>query len=207
MDMYRRILLAIVLAASSPCAGYAAADAPISEIVLAPLFYQRFVCTEHVNGELSDLGDALGSDCLVLGGVGAPTGIMRLFKTDGAANEDWYGWHVEVHAPFDGIVKEVRINRVTNKPGTLGTPPPGFIRFQRSDGAVVVYAHLDDIRVHLGDHVSVGQVVALDGNNGGARNPHVHVGAYIGKTALQIRWDLAAEGRIQTLAHPQQPDR
>jgi len=59
--------------------------------------------------------------------------------------------------------------------------------------------------VRLGDRVSVGQVVALDGNNGSARNPHVHVGAYRGKTPLQIRWDLAAEGRIQTLAHPQQP--
>jgi hypothetical protein len=32
----------------------------------------------------------------------------------------------------------------------------------------------------------------------------VHVGAYRGKEPLQIRWDLAAEGRIQSLAHPQQ---
>jgi len=203
--MYRRIFLAIVLAATLSCTGYAATDAPIGEIVLAPLFYQRFACGEHVNGELSDLGDALGSDCFVLGGIGSPTGFMRLFKTDGTANEDWYGWHVEVHAPFDGVVAEVRINRVTNKPGTLGTPPPGFIRFERADGAMVVYAHLDDIKVRLGDHVTVGQVVALDGNNGSARNPHVHVGAYQGKAPLQIRWDLAVEGRIPTLAHPQQP--
>ncbi len=69
---------------------------------------------------------------------------------------------------------------------------------------MVVYAHLDDIRVHPGDHVKVGQVVALDGNNGPAKNPHVHVGAYLGNKPLQIRWDLAAEGRIQTLAHPRQ---
>ena len=67
----------------------------------------------------------------------------------------------------------------------------------------MVYAHLDSMRVHQGDHVAVGQVVALDGNNGTAKNPHVHVGAYRGKEPLQIRWDLAAEGRIQTLAYPQ----
>jgi murein DD-endopeptidase MepM/ murein hydrolase activator NlpD len=70
---------------------------------------------------------------------------------------------------------------------------------------VVVYAHLDDIRVRVGNHVIVGHVVALDGNNGSARNPHVHVGAYLGKTPLQIHWDLAAEGRIRALAHPQPP--
>jgi hypothetical protein len=69
------------------------------------------------------------------------------------------------------------------------------------------YAHLDNIRVHQGDHVGAGQVVALDGDNGTAKNPHVHVGAYRGKKPLQIRWDLAAEGRIQTLAHPQQQPR
>jgi hypothetical protein len=203
--MDRHILLAIAIAAVIPSPCYAAADAPINSVEIAPLFYQRFACTEHVNGELSDLGDALGSDCLVLGGIGASNGFIRLFKTDGATNDDWYGWHVEVHAPFDGVVTEAGINRVTNKPGTMGKSPPGYLKFERADGVVVVYAHLDDIRVRPGDHVSAGQVVALDGNNGSARNPHVHVGAYLGKTPLQIRWDLAAEGRIQTLAHPQQP--
>ena len=203
--MYRWLRVAIASATVAPGIVYAAGDAPINSVEIAPLFYQRFACTEHVNGELHDLGDALGSDCLVLGGIGAPTGIMRLFKTDGATNEDWYGWHVEVHAPFDGVVTEIGINPVTNTPGTMGKSPPSYLKFERSDGVVVVYAHLDGIRVRVGDRVRVGQVVALDGNNGSARNPHVHVGAYRGETPLQVRWDLAAEGRIQTLAHPQQP--
>jgi hypothetical protein len=200
----RRILAAIALSVAALALVRAEDAAPIQTVEIAPLFYQRFACTEHVNGELSDLGDALGSDCLVLGGMGAPNGMMRAYKTDGATNEDWYGWHVEVHAPFDGIVVEIATSRATNTPGTPGQPPPGYIKFQRADGVVVVYAHLDAIRVHQGDRVSVGQVVALDGNNGTAKNPHVHVGAYLGKTPLQIRWDLAAEGRIPTLAHPQQ---
>ncbi len=199
----RRILVAISISLAIPALSQVANTAPIGEVEIAPLFYQRFACTEHVNGELKDLGDALGSDCLVLGGVGKSNGFLRFYKTDGATNEDWYGWHVEVHAPFDGVVIKVVTNHVTNAPGTSGQSPPGFIMFKRADGTVVVYAHLDDIRVHQGDRVRVGQVVALDGNNGSAKNPHVHVGAYRGKTPLQIRWDLAAEGRIQTLAHPQ----
>lgn len=200
--MLRLILSTIAIAVAVPALAQSVHTVPIGEVELAPLFYQRFACTEHVEGELTDLGDALGSDCLVLGGMGAPGGFMRFYKTDGAKNEDWYGWHVEVHAPFDGIVIEVASNRITNTPGKPGQPPPGYIKFKRADGLVVVYAHLDDIKVHPGDHVRVGQVVALDGNNGTAKNPHVHVGAYLGNTPLQIRWDLAAEGRI--LGYPRQ---
>jgi len=201
LQLIPRILVMISIAAGAPALGQATNNAPIEAIEIAPPFYQRFACTEHVNGELADLGDALGSDCLV---VSASNGFMRFYKTDGATNEDWYGWHVAVHAPFDGVVIEVATNRITNTPGTPGQPPPGYVKFKRGDGVVVVYAHLDDIRVHKGDHVKVGQVVALDGNNGTAKNPHVHVGAYRDRTPLQIRWDLAAEGQIQTLAHPQQ---
>ncbi len=177
-------------------------NSPIKEVEIAPLFYLRFACMEHVNGELKDLGDALGSDCLVVRGLGSSDGFLRFYNKDGARNEDWYGWQVEVHAPFNGIVIEVATNRATNIPGTPGQPPPGYIKFKRADGVVVVYAHLDHIRAHQGDHVVVGQVVALCGNNGSSKNPHVHVGAYRDNEPLQIRWDLAAEGQIKTLAHP-----
>src|SRR5882762_9291178 len=204
LRMIHRIFVTIAIATVVPTLSHAANNGSGGEVEIAPLFYQRFACMEHVNGELNDLGDALGSDCLVLGGLGAPNGFLRFYKKDGATNEDWYGWHVEVHAPFNGVVIEVGTNRATNIPGTPGQPPPGYIKFKRADGVVVVYAHLDDIRVHQGDHVRVGQVVALCGNNGSAKNPHVHVGAYLDQKPLQIRWDLVAEGRIQTLAHPQQ---
>jgi len=202
--MIRRVLVTIAIAAAVPMLGHAANNSPIGEVEIAPLFYVRFACTEHVNGELNDLGDALGSDCLVLGGLSTRKEFLRFYRRDGATNEDWYGWHVEVHAPFNGIVIEVATNRATNVPGTPGQPPPGYIKFKRADGVVVVYAHLDDIRAHQGDHVRVEEVVALCGNNGSAKNPHVQVGAYRDNKPLQIRWDLAAEGQIQTLAHPQQ---
>ena len=202
--MTRRLVFALAISAVSPTPTYAQGDKPIEAVELAPVFHQRFACTEHVDGELSDLGDALGSDCLVLGGMGASKGIMRFYKTNGGFNEDWYGWHAEIHAPFDGVVIEIGSNSKTNTPGNPGHPPPGYIKFRRADGVVAVYAHLDGITVHQGDHVGVGQVVALDANNGTAKNPHVHVGAYRDETPLQIRWNLAAERRIQTLAHPKQ---
>ena len=115
--MIQRIPVMISIAA--PALGQVANNAPIKPIEIAPLFYQRFACTEHVNGELRDLGDALGSDCLVVGGMAASNGFMRFYKTDGATNEDWYGWHVEVHAPFDGVVIEVATNRVAARKSHL----------------------------------------------------------------------------------------
>ena len=96
--MIRRIFFVLAFSASAAPLVYATVDKPIESVELAPLFYQRFACTDHVNGELSDLGDALGADCLVLGGMGSSNGVMRFYKTNGATNEDWYGWHAEVHA-------------------------------------------------------------------------------------------------------------
>ena len=63
----------------------------------------------------------------------------------------------------------------------------------------VVYAHLAQPRVQTGDHVKAGQVVAIDSNNGVARNPHIHVGAYRNGVPYQIRWDLKAMGQVPAL--------
>ena len=115
-------------------------------------------------------------------------------------NADWYGWRTEVHAPFDGTVVTVDINPVTNTPGKQGKPPASGMIFRRADGTYVVYAHIMEPRVKPGDHVVAGQVVALVGNNGFARNPHTHIGAWRGRKALQIRWDAAAMGKVAGLA-------
>jgi hypothetical protein len=174
-------------------------QAPIEQIEIAPLFYKPFACIDHPAGQPTDLGDALGTDCMIVGGFQPSSGFLRFYAGDGARNDEWYGWHADVHAPFDAVVTEVRTNPVTNIPGLMGKPPASYIAFRRADGAVVVYAHVDAIRVKVGDTVAMGQVVAIDGNNGTARMPHVHVGAYRAGKPLQIRWDLAAEGRIPTL--------
>lgn len=164
-----------------------AVEAPIDEIVLAPPFDQPFACAEHPEGQLKSLGDALGTDCMITGGVTAAGGFSRMYRGDGARNEDWYGWRADVRAPFDGVVKVVHLNLKTNTPGTMGTPPASVIGFERVDGAVVAYAHVQDIKVKVGDRVTAGQVVATVGNNGMARNPHLHIGALKDHRPLQIR--------------------
>jgi hypothetical protein len=172
----------------------------IQQVEIAPLFYQPFACIDHPEGQLSDPGDALGTDCFIVGGLRGPqSGLVRLFNGDGSRNEDWFSWGAEVHAPFAGTVIDVGINPVTNKPGAGGNPPASYITFRRADGTIVIYAHVMEIRVRKGDRVVSGQVVAVDGNNGTAKMPHVHVGAYRESTPLQIRWDLRAEGEVPTL--------
>ena len=116
----------------------------------------------------------------------------RLYRTDGKSNEDWYSWGVDVLAPFDGMVVGLLPNERVNEPGTKGRPPAGLIQFRRDDGVVVIYAHVADFKIALGDRVTAGQVVAKVGNNGPSYAPHVHVGAYKGNVPFQIRWDQRA---------------
>jgi len=42
---------------------------PIREVTLAPLFDEPFACTEHPLGQLTGTGDALGTDCMIVGGA------------------------------------------------------------------------------------------------------------------------------------------
>ncbi len=170
---------------------------PVEAVILGPLFDRPFACIDHPEGDVGALGDAFGADCMVLGGPGGRTGgYFRLFRGDGKRNADWYGWHAHVLAPFDGRIAHVQDNPVTNRPGSMSKAMASNIVFRRDDGLVVVYAHVTAIRVKAGDRVTAGQIVALDGNNGMARAPHIHVGAFRDRTPYQIRWDQRAEGRL-----------
>jgi murein DD-endopeptidase MepM/ murein hydrolase activator NlpD len=50
------------------------------------------------------------------------------------------------------------------------------IRIVHADGAMSVYAHLqlESARVHIGQHVKAGQVIALSGDTGYTSGPHLH---------------------------------
>jgi len=176
-----------------------AGDVPgqIELVEIGPVFAERFVCAEHVSGELDYAGDALGTDCMVLGH--SDEGLPQLYRTNGRRNEDWYGWKTKVLAPFDGVVIFAEDQGRVNTPGTLGPNPAGSLRFQNADGIVVIYAHLVDARVSVGDSVAAGQVVGAVGNNGQSRAPHIHVGAFrrAGSVPLQIRWDLRAMAKAR----------
>lgn len=188
------VLAALLLAAG------ASDPAPIEAVTLHPFTDTDYMCSEHWEGQLPYAGDALGSDCVVFGGLegdGSKGGFARLYASDGARNEDWYGWNRPVLAPFDGTVTKVIDNPVANTPGSFGKPPAALIIVKRVDGVEVMLGHLQAIRVKEGDAGRAGQEVARVGNNGFSRSPHVHVGAWKGEAPLQVRWDLRAMGALR----------
>jgi hypothetical protein len=170
-------------------------DAVQGSVALYPYTHQHFVCLEHPLGQLKRLGDALGSDCVIVGfGTGARAKFPSFYNGTGANNSDWIGWRASVLAPFDGTIDSVNVNTVSNIPGVLGKQRASVIVFRRSDGLRVLYAHVQEIRIKLGDTVRAGQQVALVGNNGPAYFPQTHIGAYKDGEPLQVRFDLAAMG-------------
>lgn len=177
----------------------AAPSGPIQQVEFSPIFATDFVCSEHFAGQLPYAGDALGSDCMVTGGVSDESGYSQLYRTDGRTNADWYGWNADLLSPTDGVVVGVLAKTEVNTPGTMGRPPAAMIQIRRNDGIIVVLAHVQNIRVKLGDRVKAGEVLASVGNNGMARNPHTHIGAWRESTGepLQIRWDLNAMAALR----------
>ncbi|MEO6226149.1 MAG: M23 family metallopeptidase [Sphingomicrobium sp.] len=199
--------LALMLCAAAPAPAKrtfimppkAVPAAVIHQVELAPIYAQDFMCSEHFAGQIPYAGDALGTDCMIVGGVDGDSGYSRAFRTDGRANGDWYGFGAQVLSPTVGVIVGVYSKPVVNVPGTLGKPPAAMVQIRRSDRIIVTLAHLDRIRVRLGDKVTAGQVLGLVGNNGFARAPHTHVGAWRegSNEPFQIRWDLKAMARLR----------
>lgn len=170
---------------------------PVEGVLLHPLFRVPYTCSDHPFGEKTIVGDALGSDCQIIGGVlDKERSYGRLYRTDGAKNEDWFSWGADVLAPTDGIVTGLLPNNKVNPPGTKGKPPAGMMQITAADGIVVTFAHITDFQVPLGARVKAGQLVAKVGNNGPSFAPHIHIGASKGTTPLQIRWDQRALAKL-----------
>jgi hypothetical protein len=201
------LLLAMAASVAAAPPKYAFSEPPkaqepkgaIESVLLFPLFREPFICGDHPAGEGSIVGDELGTDCQVQGGVlDENRSFARLYRTDGRKNEDWYSWGADVLSPAAGIVTGLLPNPRVNEPGTKGRPPAGMILIRRADGLTIVCAHLTDFAVALGDRVEAGQLIAKVGNNGPSYAPHVHVGAYRGLEPLQIRWDQRAMAKLQS---------
>lgn len=194
--MLRSICFAALLVAAAAAQAQPSEPAPppgIEAVLAHPPFADPYLCSEHASGELPYPGDDLGQDCLVAAfDKDKPTLFMRLYRTDGATNEDWYGWGKPVHAPCDCTVAKRHVNPVVNAPGQ---PNPGratALLLQRADGTMFMVAHLGTITANEGDVLKAGDVIGTVGNNGFSRTPHIHIGAWRGKQALQIRWDQRA---------------
>jgi hypothetical protein len=102
-----------------------ASPSETGSVVIYPIVHPHFLCVEHPAGQLTALGDALASDCLVadLGG-GLPGRFPVFFRGTGERNEDWYGWREPLLAPFDGTVDSVVAPPPRNRPGG----PPALVR-------------------------------------------------------------------------------
>lgn len=175
------------------------ASGSIEEVLLSPIFAQDFMCSEHFEGQIPYAGDALGSDCMIVGGVNGDSGFERPFRTDGRTNADWYGWNADVISPSAGVVAGIHDNPMENTPGAMGKPPASMVQIRRDDGVIITLAHVTAIAVRLGQRVAAGERLAKVGNNGFARNPHIHIGAWREANAepLQIRWDLHAMAKLR----------
>lgn len=174
----------------------------IEQVQLGPVFAERYACVEHAL-ELAYAGDALGVDCQIVSSVEiGRDGFFRLYRSDGKANADWYGWHANVLAPFDGTVIYAFERPDQNTPGVLGSGPAGTLRIQNAAGVVVNYGHVTEITVEVGQYVKSGEAIAKVGNNGSSRAPHIHIGAYRKDDAvpLQIRWNLPAIAKARAQA-------
>ena len=156
---------------------------------LHPIFKRYWVCNDHFDGELHGLGDELGRDCMVASFLPENVDFMRMYIGDGSKNEDWFGWNADVMAPISGTVKAVYINPVVNKPGIMNPSRASSIVIEADDGVTVILAHVQDIQVAVGDSVAEGQVIAKVGNNGYARSPHIHIGAWKDNKPIAIDFD------------------
>jgi len=114
--------------------------------MIGPVFAKPFSFGEHPEGQLKYAGDALGTDCLIVGGLTGNAGFSKAYRPDGATNDDWFGWHQKVLAPFDGIVEGVYLNAVNNVPGTMGCLPATTIRFRRLGTALLWFMPTSQVR-------------------------------------------------------------
>ena len=173
-----------------PLLGTASQGRSIGAVVAHPVFDKAYLCSEHPAGQLPLLGDDLGQDCLIMDFVtrGERT-WLEPYRTDGVANQDWFGWNALVLSPCDCTVVTTHVNRITNPPGRPAQSRASSITLRRSDGTYFALAHLGSFSVAAGAKVRYGQPIGRVGNNGYSRAPHVHVGAWRGRQGLQIRWD------------------
>ena len=73
----------------------------------------------------------------------------------------------EVKACADGIVEDCGYS-----PGY-----GNYVKIQNSE-YTYLYAHLNEVKVQIGDKITQGQTVALSGNTGQSTGPHLHFELY-----------------------------
>jgi len=112
-----------------------------------------------------------------------------MFRGDGKRNQDWFSWGHPVRAPGDGRVIATHDgqpdndvvgdeNRWTDRDFTKNeaSSDGNYVLIDHGQGEMSLLAHLREasVKVHKGDLVHAGDVVAEAGNSGSSLGPHTH---------------------------------
>jgi len=112
-----------------------------------------------------------------------------MFRGDGKRNRDWFSWGHPVRAPAEGRVIATHDgqpdndvvgdeNRWTDRDFTKdeASSDGNYVLIDHGEGEMSLLAHLREgsVKVHKGDLVHAGDVVAEAGNSGSSLGPHTH---------------------------------
>jgi murein DD-endopeptidase len=108
----------------------------------------------------------------------------KTYHGDPSDNNNYRAYGSEIHAVASGTVTQIKDGLPQNTPGakslavpiTLETIGGNHVIVDIGDGLFAFYAHMQpgSVRVKVGDHVQVGQVLGLIGNTGNSSEPHLH---------------------------------
>jgi hypothetical protein len=73
----------------------------------------------------------------------------------------------ELRSIFNGVVE-----KVYDGSGKIGEG----VKIQTEDGQHLIYGHMSDVKVHVGDKIHEGDIIGLSGNTGLSTGPHLHFG-------------------------------
>jgi len=100
------------------------------------------------------------------------------YKDSAMVNDNYYAFNREVTAPADGKVIKVVHDLKDNIPGEINELEPAgnliIIEHKNNEYSMVAHLKNNSSRVHEGDKVRQGDVIALCGNSGNSSEPHIH---------------------------------
>ncbi len=127
---------------------------------------------EKVNSHFSVRGQRRAADLIIKG-----AGDLS-HKGTGRRNDDYFVYGKQILAAASGTVVTAIDGVPDNEPGSMNplSAIGNCLIIDQGSSEYAVYAHLkpDSLRVHRGEKVLKGQVLALCGNSGNSSEPHLH---------------------------------
>jgi murein DD-endopeptidase MepM/ murein hydrolase activator NlpD len=127
---------------------------------------------EKVNNHISARGQRRAADIIIKGADDLS------HKDTGRRNEDYFVYGKQILAAAPGTVVTAIDGVPDNEPGSMNPlcAVGNCLIIDQGSNEYAVYAHLKpgSLRVHRGDKVRKGQVLALCGNSGNSSEPHLH---------------------------------